>query len=341
LLAETPPANVELLVFPHGTDQLDAFVQAAERGEGPLDLVLVNESFDGSAAAGERLAALADVGEALRAPVVAGATAALLGLTDLDAVARFRGSFVTRGDSSNAVLRSVAARDASRWLCLALGGVLARGPWDESTARLRNARFTERGSPPSLPGALAIGIACARSAVMLGLGADPTDDRVTRIGNLPILLSGSGDHVTASSVDRSYPADVADDLARAGIATLSSAPNRDEIRVERVPMLFRGAEIGAGMAPSARISLSDQLFVGRLSRALDDVASAIPSDTEPSAVREVILLSLHPLFLASPLRAPELVVSVDDGIVSLLVRPRRFAGTRLEEIELRARLRLS
>jgi hypothetical protein len=272
--------------------------------------------------------------------VITAATPDLLGSESIDAVARTRGSFVSRGEAGNAVLRSVAGKVASRWLCLVLGDVLGRAPWDAATARLRGVSFRESAAPPFVNGAFALAIGCARSAVTLGLGADPTDDRACRIGNLPVWLVGEGDQIEAVSAERSIPADVADDLSRAGITTLTTARNRDEVRVERAAIVFRGAELGPGMAPPARLALSDQLFVGKLSRALDEVASAIPRDTDESAVRDVIVLSLHPLFLAAPPRAPELSVSVDRpaGHVVVNVRPRRYGGTRLEEIELRAHL---
>jgi predicted component of type VI protein secretion system len=340
LLAETPPSSVEFWIYPLGGDDADALSEAITRGEGPVDLIVVDDSFENNANDADRLAALASLGEGHRAPVVTGATADLVGSESIDAVARTRGSFVSRGEAGNAVLRSIAGKDAARWLCLVLGRVLGRAPWDAATARLRGVTYRESADPPFLNGAFAVAIACARSAVALGLGADPTDDRACRIGNLPVWLVGEGEHVEALSAERSLPSDVADDLARAGITTLTSAKNRDEVRVERAAIVFRGAELGPGMAPPARMTLSDQLFVGKLSRALDEVASAIPRGTDEAAIREVVLLSLHPLFLAAPPRAPELSVALDHvaGHVVVTVRPRRYAGTRLEELELRAHL---
>jgi hypothetical protein len=130
--------------------------------------------------------------------------------------------------------------------------------------------------------------------------------------------------------------DTVRDAARAGITLLTCGRNNDTAFLTHAPVLYRG---GGGNTPSS-VTLPDQLFVGRFARAVQQVAAAIPTGTEPRAAEEVARIALHELFERAAPPGPEITTKVDAarGALTVTVRPRRFAGIALEELTLGAAL---
>jgi hypothetical protein len=134
--------------------------------------------------------------------------------------------------------------------------------------------------------------------------------------------------------------DVALEAAKAGVALLTSAPNRDIAILAFAPALYRGPSVPGGASLPAQGTLADQLFVARLANAVVQLASAIPRDTPAAAAREVATAALAELFTGSADR-PELEVAVtEEGgpALEVTVRTHGFLGVSLPEATLRAPL---
>jgi hypothetical protein len=73
---------------------------------------------------------------------------------------------------------------------------------------------------------------------------------------------------------------------------------------------------------------------------VQQVAAAIPVDTDPRAAEEVARITLAEMFDHAAPAGPEVVTKVDAarGSLTVTVRPRRFAGITVEELTLGAAL---
>ena len=305
-----------------------------------IDLVLIDQRIEPVAVDLAALEKWAGLASTLLAPIVLAGHPTMLGVDSLEQVARSTGSLSTSDDGRAVALRSVALREASRWVALVINDPLVRAPYTQGTSRLQQPPYEEDASDPGAhvhaSGAYVVGALCARSHARLRWPTAITGGRDGVIGNLPVHTVHDRGEEAAVPLEVVPSEDAVREVARAGLTMLACAPNTDAAVLTRAPVLHRTG-VGTGAASG---TLGDQLFVGRFARAVQQVAAAIPVDTDPRAAEEVARIALAEMFDHAAPAGPEVVTKVDAarGALTVTVRPRRFAGITLEELTLGAAL---
>lgn len=341
-------AGVVVEALPATADEVDDALERLARRRGDdaaIDLLVVDHAVGATPRDLARLDAWARRAEGLGAPLVTNARPEVLGFDDLASLGSTQRRLRSADDPRAVALRNVAARDAARWVALAMNGVVARPRLTGPVPRVAGVRLDEPDDVIAGPAYAVAALAAASFArtgwatafagpehgVLRELAVHSVDDRGTEV---------------ATPLEALVTTDVAAEAATAGVALFASAPNQDVAVLAHAPMLHRGAVTPGGASPPAALTLGDQLFVARLATAIVQLASAIPQGTPEAAAREVALLSLSELFAAggehatTTLRAPELTVRVagSPASIEITVRPRGFRGVRLDEITLGAPL---
>jgi type VI secretion system ImpB/VipA family protein len=330
-------AGVSVEVLCAGRDDVtDALGRLASPGgaAGPIDLVVVDQSIEPTAADLERVEAWAARGGELLAPILVGGHPSMLGVASLLQVAQSTSALSTSGDPRAVVTRATASRDETRWIVVALNDPLVRAPHTVSTSRQEEPPFAEdaddEGAHVYASASYVVAALCARSHARTGWPTSITGSRDGALGDLPVRTTRD------RGVEAAIPLQVAPsegalrDAARAGITVLACAPNTDAAVLTRVPTLHR-PDGGMGAAAS---TLPDQLFVSRFARAVHGIAGAIPATTEPRKAEEVARIALAEMFVNAAPPGPDLIARVDAAqhSLSVTVHPRRFAGVGLEEL---------
>jgi type VI secretion system ImpB/VipA family protein len=324
----------------------EAVADALRRlGEGdaerpPVDLVVVDQRIEPVAADLGLLETWAGLAEALLAPIVLAGHPTLLGVDSLERLARSTSQLSASDDGRAVALRAVAAHESSRWVAIVLNDPLVRPPHTQATSRQQQPPFEEDADDADAhvfaSGAYVVGALCARSHARLRWPTAITGPRDGALGNLPVHTIRDRGQEAAVPLQAAPSEDAVREVAKAGLIVLTCAPNTDTVLLARAPVMHRSA---GGSGPTSA-TLGDQLFVGRFARAVQQVASAIPADTEPRAAEEVARIALHEMFQTAPPPGPEISAKVDAarGALTVTVRPRRFAGIALEELTLGAAL---
>jgi len=334
-------AGLEIDVVSAGRDAVtDALRRLGEADpeRAAIDLVVIDQHIGPVAVDLASLETWAGLASALLAPIVLAGRPTMLGLDSLEQVARSTSALSASDDGRAIALRSVAAREASRWVAIVLNDPLVRAAYTQASARLEQPPFEEDASDPEAHvfanGAYVIAALCARSHARLRWPTAITGGRDGVLGNLAVHTVRDRGEEAAVPLQVVPTEDAVREVARAGLTLLTCAPNTDAVVLSRAPVLYRG---GAGNG-AASATLGDQLFVGRFARAVGQVAAAIPAGTPPRAAEEVARIALSEMFdLAAP-AGPEVATRVERDTLTVTVRPRRFAGIALEELTLGAAL---
>jgi type VI secretion system ImpB/VipA family protein len=332
-------AGVEVDVLCAGRDAVPDALRRLAEGDvdrAPVDLVVIDQRVEPTAADLARLERWAGLAETLLCPIVVAGHPAMLGADSLERIARSTSALSASEDPRAIAVRAVAAHEAARWVAVVLNDPLVRAPYTQATSRQEQPPFEEDAHDPDAyvfaNGAYIVAALCARSHARLGWPTAITGARDGIIGNLPVHT------VHDRGVDAAIPLEVAPtedavrEVAKAGLTLLTCAANSDAAVLSRAPVLHRSG--GGGGASAA--TLGDQLFVGRFARAVQQVAAAIPPGTTPHAAEEVACIALSEMFGRAPPAGPEIVAKVDPArnALTVTVRPRRFAGIGLEELTL-------
>jgi len=333
-------AGVSVEVFCAGRAEVTDTLGRLGGAAGPVDLVVVDQSLEPTAADLERLEAWAARGGELLAPILVGGHPSMLGVASLLQVAQSTSALSRSGDPRAVVTRATASRDETRWIVVALNDPLVRAPHTVSTSRQQDPPFEEdaddEGAHVYASASYVVAALCARSHARTGWPTSITGSRAGALGDLPVRTTRD------RGVEAAIPLQVAPsegalrDAARAGITVLACAPNTDAAVLTRAPTLHR-PDGGTGAAAS---TLPDQLFVSRFARAVHGIAAAIPATTEPRKAEEVALIALAEIFVNAAPPGPDLIARVDaaKGSLSVTVHPRRFGGIGLEELTVSAPL---
>jgi type VI secretion system protein ImpC len=334
-------AGLEIDVVSAGRDAVTAALQRlgeADVERAAIDLVVIDQPITALAIDLAYLDEWAGLAGTLLAPLVVAGHPSLLGLDSLEQVARSTSALSASDDGRAIALRSVAAREASRWVAIVLNQPLVRAAYTPASSRLQQPPYQEDASDLDAQvfasGGYVVAALCARSHARLRWPTAITGARDGVLGNLPVHTVRDRGEEAAAPLQVVPAEDAVREVARAGLILLTCAPNTDAAVLSRAPMLHRGA---AGRGPATG-TLGDQLFVGRFARAVQQVAAAIPAGTPPRAAEEVARIALSEMFdLAAP-AGPEVATRVERDTLTVTVRPRRFAGIALEELTLGAAL---
>ncbi len=319
----------------------------------PATAAIVDVAVDGTAAAFARLEAIAKVAEANAMPAIVNGTVKLLGEGDLAAVERLDHKLGLFQAPHQAPWRSAAARHAMRWIAIAMNRALARAGYDKATSRVREAAIVELPSdqgamvwlaPAYLVGALVLGSFRDTGWPCRIIGAR-TGGLVDNLQVHEIKSGYEGDEGVAIPTEAFISTDTQRDLAKAGVLALASAPNSDAVYVHAAPTAYVPPEKrtydSATTEPEdrlERVSLVDQLFVGRVVQFLRALLSKLPASSDPAELQPVLEAAVWTLFENAPPAGVELKVkahTTDEGLfATVTIRPRRYLGVALEEISL-------
>jgi type VI secretion system protein ImpC len=343
-------AGVEVDAVPTDAEGVErAFRRLADRAGGessraPVDLFVIDHDVAATAVDLARLEKWGEMAEAFRAPLVTNGTAGLLGVDDLAQIAKTTRRLANIDDPRSVAVRGVASRDAARWIALAFNHVLLRSPYTASTSRVRDLPFAEDAADRDacVFGGAAIVVAglSARSFVKHGWPTAIVGPQNGVFGNLPVHEVADAGQTFAIPLETFVTTDAQTEAARAGFTLLGCAANHDAAVLMKAPVLYRGPTVGGGADNPAGSTLGDQLFVGRLANAIEQLAAAIPNNADPKAIEETARVMLSELFANAAPSGPEIEVAVDTvrQLMQVTVRPRRYAGVSLEEVTLGAQL---
>jgi predicted component of type VI protein secretion system len=337
-----PKAGVEVDVVPAGRAQVGDALRRLGEGDGerpPVDLVVIDQRIAPTAADLALLDGWAGLAETLLAPLVVAGDPAMLGADSLAPIARSTSQLSASDDPRAIATRAIAAHQTSRWACVVLNDPLLRAPHTQDTSRQKSPPFDEDPADGDAyvyaSGAYVVAALCARSHARLRWPTAIIGARDGVVQNLPVRTVHDRGVDAAIPLEAVPTEDVVREVAKAGLAMLSCAPNTDAAILTRAPVLHRE---GGGEKPAIG-TLADQLFVGRFARAVQQVAAAIPHDTPAQKAEEVARIALADLFERAPPSGPTIDAKVDGrGGLTVTVRPRRFAGIGLEELTLGAAL---
>ncbi len=329
-------------------DALAAVVRAGG-SRPPVSAAIVDVTIDGSAAAFARLAAIALTAEAYTVPVVVNGSPKLLGLASLDEVERYDNKAALFEAPARAPWRALAFKPELRWVSIALNPVLARGPYDKSTSRVREAVVRELPdddaarvwtAPAYLLGAL-IAASFRETGWPCRIAGTP---RAGVVGNLPVHEQPTGyegEEAIAIPTRSFVSTDAQRDLAKLGVLCLAAAPNSDSVYVLSAPTAYvtppKRSYDSASSEPEVRLDrvpLGDQLFVARLAQFLRLLGGRMPTSADPAETQPVVEAAVGALFEGVGPSGPEVHVTASRASAAVRVRPRRFLGVGLEEIEL-------
>ena len=323
-----------------GADDVAAALERiARRTEGTaVDLIVVDHPIGSSRRDLDRLERWAALAEGIGAPLVANGLPELVGVDDLASLGRTERRLRSSDDARASAVRSVAARDVTRWIALAMNGAAARPRHQGAVPRARNVSLDE-GADLFIGPALLVASLCAASFERSGWACAIAGPPYGVIRDLPVRSLDDRGTAVATPLEALVSEEAAAEAGAAGVMVFASAANQDVAILAHAPMLHRGASSGGGTSPAASLGLVDQLFVARVAQAIVQLAAAIPSDTPEPAACEVARVTLAELFGDAP-RKPEVAVAVTGAPACLEVtlRPRGFHGVRLEEVTLGAPL---
>lgn len=334
----------------------EALDRAARRGaatEPPISCAVVDVTIDGSATSFARLEAIATAAEKHAIPAIMNGSAKLLGLEDLRLVERLDNKGALFDAPHQAPWRAAASKPCLRWAAIAMNGALARGPYDKSTSRVREAVIKELpdddGGFVWIPPSFVIGSLIAKSFRDTAWPCRIIGSRSGGVlDNLPVREVKShyeGEDGVAIPTEAFISTDSQRDLAKSGVLALASAPNSDSVFVMNAPTAYvppsKKTYDSATTEPEVRydrVSLVDQLFVARLVQFLHAFCSKLPPNSDPAEAQPVVEAALWTLFENAAPGSLEISAkahsSAGETVVSVTVRPRRFLGVTLEEISL-------
>lgn len=321
-------------------DEVDGVLErVARRTEGtPIDLIVVDHAVGSSRRDLDRVERWATLAEGIGAPLVTNGLPELVGVDDLASLGRTERRLRSSDDPRASAVRSVAAREVTRWLALAMNGAAARPLHQGPVPRARNVSLHERADLFIGP-ALMVASLCAASFARTGWACAIAGPTHGVLRDLPVRSLDDRGTVVATPLEALVSEEAASEAAAAGVAVFASAANQDVAILAYAPMLHRGASTGGGTSPAASLGLVDQLFVARVAQAIMQLAAAIPSDTPEAAARQVAQLTFTELFAGAP-RQPDVDIAIAGAppCLEVTLRPRGFHGVRLEEVTLGAPL---
>lgn len=344
LLLEVVSARPE-----EAADALASVVRSSGGPQPPVSVALVDLSIDGTAASFAQLQAIALTAEAFTVPTLVHGTAKLFGLAELGDVERLDHKGGLFEAPERAPWRALAYKPELRWVTVVMNPVLARGPYDKASSRVREAVVRELPddaaafvwtSPAYLVAALIVA-SFKETGWPCRIAGTPRNGVV---GNLPVHQQATGydgEEEMAIPTQAFVSTDTQRELAKLGVLCLAAAPNSDSVYVLNAPTAYvtppKRSYDSASTEPEVRlerVSLGDQLFVARLAQFLHLLGTRLPTSAEPEETRTFVEAALGVLFEGASPAVPEIHVTASRAAVAVQVRPRRFLGVSTEEIEL-------
>lgn len=323
------------------------FALAAKRAtDVPYAFAIVDTDIDGSARSFTELASIAETAEGYVIPALVNGTEGLLGVGDLASIERLDNKQALFTAPHRAPWRSAANKTPMRWVAVTMNGVLARGPYDKNSSRVREAVVREMPDDHEavvwMSPVWAIATLIVQSFKETGWPARIVGTRNGLIENLPVREIDDGGQTVAVPTQAFLSTDSQKEMARLGVLLLASAPNSDAAYVHAAPTAYVQPEKrtydSASTEPENRppaISLVDELFIARLVQFTRSLCEKIPPESDPAEVKQVLEAALSALFDKAPPAGPQLSVKVDrtegGAVAKIGVEPRRFLGVSLEE----------
>ena len=312
----------------------------------PYSFAIVDIDIDGSARSFTELLAIAETAERYVVPALVNADAPLLGVEGLASIERLDNKQALFTAPHRAPWRALANKTAMRWVALTMNGILARGPYDKNSSRIREAVVEEtphdHESVVWLSPVWAVASLIVQSFKDTGWPGRIVGPKHGVVENLPVREIDDGGEVVAVPTQAYLSTDSQREMARMGVLLLASAPNSDSVYVHAAPTAYVQPEKktydSETTEPEERlpaITLVDKLFIARLVQFARALCEKIPPESAPEEVEPVLKAALWALFEKAPPSGPQLSVKVsktaDGSVATIGVEPRRFLGVSLEE----------
>jgi type VI secretion system ImpC/EvpB family protein/type VI secretion system ImpB/VipA family protein len=341
-----PGVIIDVLAVP-AEGAAAAFAAAVKRAtDVPYSFAVVDTDIDGSVRSFTELASIAETAEGYVVPALVNGTEGLLGVGDLASIERIDNKQGLFTAPHRAPWRAAVQKSPLRWVSVAMNGVLARGPYDKQSSRMREAIIKETPDDHEavvwMSPVWAVATLIVQSFKDTGWPARIAGTKNGMIENLPVREIEDGGQTVAVPTQAYLSTDAQREMARLGVLLLASAPNSDAAYVHTAPTAYvqpdKKTYDSATTEPENRppaVSLVDQLFIARLVQFARSLCEKIPPESDPTEVQEVLKAALWALFDKAPPAGPQISVKVAksaDGLVATIgVEPRRYLGVSLEE----------
>ncbi|MDB4997907.1 MAG: hypothetical protein JWM74_5339 [Myxococcaceae bacterium] len=304
-----------------------------------FDLVVVDHTLGSSARDLARIESWASLAERIGVPLVTNGSPELVGEDDLAMLGRTQRRLRASDDPRAVAVRSLAAKDATRWIALAMNGAVARPRHAGAVKRTNGLIFDEQEELVMGAAYLVATLACEAFA-KTGWACALTGPAHGIVRGLPVRSLDDRGSEVQTPLEALATDPTAAEAAAAGIILFASAANKDVAILTRASMLHSATSTSGGMAAAASLGLADQLFVARVAHAVVQLAAAIPGETPPAAACDVARLALADLFGVDAASRPSIDVTIAGSppTLEVTVKPRGFFDVRLEEATLAARL---
>jgi len=318
-------------------------LNAEIRGEARTAVVLVDGAFGGdedSLAEARELAALA---EEARAPLIASADPALLGIASWKEIQGLGPVDEHLAETPPKGWTELRNDPAARWLTLAANPFLLRLPYGAELDRVKGFAFEENPGPAGpvhLWGrpAWIVGVLVAAAAARDGWGAAITGPaaalEVSELPVRPLELRG-GDPVQIP-LEMLLPENRVLELSRAGLAPVACARNRDRAFLPTAPSAAAPAKDSDRRTEALRVSLPYQIFTARVTALLEHLLAFMGPTAGPEETAAALAAGLTTLTMNA--EGPDVTASAEvaAGGATLVLRlvPRGEAVRGLPPLEL-------
>ncbi len=321
--------GVTIMVVSAGIDEVDdALARSSRLAEGGgIDLVVVDYELGAQARDLQRAERWASRAEAIPAPLLTNALPEVLGFDDLEKLARTHRRVRSVEGPRAVAFRALTQKDCTRWLLLAMNGVLLR---------------QAHASGEALDGGAAwvVAVAAARAFVGCGWACALTEPEYRAVPDLNVHMVEDRGATISIATNSPVSSEVAGEAAAAGVTVLTFMRDQDVAVLPFAQMVYRGPAGAAGFPAAAEVTLADQLFLARIVPLITEIAAAIPRDSDDAAARDTARIALLSLFSADAGQAPVVQVALirEPAILEVTIRPCGFRGVRMPEVTLRAPL---
>lgn len=255
----------------------------------PLSLIVVDHDFGHTGDDLQALTALAEMGQALQAPVVAGASPAFFGLKQVTLLPKLTDLPARLSDAAHAGWQKFQKTDAARWLVLTVNRFLLREPREGEPAE---ARLWGRGG-------WLVASAVARAVREQGHPLDISGLRAGRFEGLPTWpYPKLANQSVPLPTETPIPEQTSLELSRVGFVALAGQMGGGTVTV---PLA-----VNAHRAAPGRLTVSGtlgyQLMAARLAQVCTAILDGLPADPVAAAevLRKTFGEALGPLLGPSP-----------------------------------------
>jgi type VI secretion system protein ImpC len=313
--------------------------QIADFPENLFDLVLVDALVAADSAQLQRLQHWAMASQRLMAPLLVGGKASLLGFDQLSELGKSNSQFTNSSEPRAILTRNTCTSETMRWVGCVLNRVVARLPYNSSTARIPNMPFSEPDQHTVYANGVYVLAALVARSFSEGHPFQFSGQQFGILNDLKIHLIADRGGQVAIPTEELVSLNSQNMAARAGFILLGAIPNRDRAVIAQVRMMYRGSSQAMG-TPEATQSLANQLAIAQMAKTIETVADAIPTGTEHQIVQGIFSIAIADIFQQAFPKTPETIVRTvpNSEYLEVIVKPHGEPVIDIQEIAFRTKI---